>query len=220
MEHMPCGPMSDEEAVRRVLGGETILFEVLMRRYNQRIYRAALSITRNEGQAEEIMQAAYVNAYEHLAQFSGKGPFGAWLTRIAINEAFRLLRSSSRFIEQDAEGRGMDVFAAKGMDPEQAAMNAEAARLLERLIGELPDVSRAVFVLREVEGMSTAEVSHALTLTEDNVKVRLHRARAALREALDAHAARGMQRVYAFDAVRCDAVVAGVFAYLNLGWKD
>jgi RNA polymerase sigma-70 factor, ECF subfamily len=207
-------PISDQELVTRILGGETALFEVIMRRYNQRIYRAARAITRDDLQAEEIMQAAYVRAYEHLHQFSGSAPFGAWLTRIAVNEALGHLRNAKRFQEPQGEGDRMDRFASTNLNPEQAAAWSEASNLLESLIEALPDGNRAVLVLRDVEGMNTSETSHALGITEENVKVRLHRARAMLRIGLSAYATRESRSAFAFHASRCDRVVRNVFDLL------
>jgi RNA polymerase sigma-70 factor (ECF subfamily) len=204
------GMLSDEEVVRRVLNGETALFEVIMRRYNERLYRAARAITRDDSLAEEIMQAAYVRAYEHLHQFAGRAPFGAWLTRIAVNEALARLRDSHRFSETEGEGDPMDRFASPSRDPEQTAANTELSRLLERLIEALPDGIRSVFVLREVEGMNTSETAEALDISEESVRVRLHRARASLRDSLAAHAIRDQRRLFAFHAVRCDRVVRNV----------
>ena len=207
--------LSDEQVVSRVLAGDTALFEVIMRRYNQRIYRAARAITRDDSTAEDIMQAAYVRAYEHLRQFSGAAPFGAWLTRIAVNEALSRLRSAKHFDEPEGEGDHMDRFASPTLNPEQAAANAETSHLLGSLIEQLPGSSRAVFILRDVEGMSTAETSHALGITEENVKVRLHRARATLRTGLIAYASRETRNVFAFHAIRCDRVVKNVFARID-----
>lgn len=212
------GYISDEEIVHRVLAGETALFEVIMRRYNQRLYRAARAITRNDSLAEDIMQAAYVRAYEHLHQFAARAPFGAWITRIAINEALARLRDARHFgapAESDGEGDSMDRFASPAPSPEQAAASSELAHLLETLIESLPDNIRSVFMLREVEGMSTVEVSTALNISEENVKVRLHRARAALRSAFRARAILETRQVFAFHAVRCDRVVANVFRQIQ-----
>jgi RNA polymerase sigma-70 factor, ECF subfamily len=208
-------PIRDEEAVARVLAGETAFFEVIMRRYNQRLYRTARAILHDEAQAEDVMQAAYVHAYEHLRQFSGRAPFGAWLTRIAVNEALGRLRGARRFDEPE-EGEGMDRFASTSPDPEQAAATSEVRQLLETLIDGLPQPSRTVFMLRDVEGMSTAEASEALGISEENVKVRLHRARAALRSGLATYAIREAQSVFSFHARRCDRVVNSVFEQLNL----
>lgn len=208
-------PLTDDEVVTRVLAGETALFEVIMRRYNQRLYRAARAITRDDSQAEDIMQAAYVRAFEHLRQFSGTAPFGAWLTRIAVNEALGRLRHHRHFDEPEGEGDHMDRFASESPNPEQAAVSSETARLLETLIEGLPGNLRSVFVMRDVEDMTTAETSHALGITEENVKVRLHRARAALRLALADYATRETRNSFAFHASRCDRVVAHVFRQIG-----
>lgn len=210
-------PLPDEDVVARVLAGETALFEVIMRRYNQRLYRAARSIVRDETQAEDVMQAAYVLAFQNLRQYSGRASFGAWLTRIAVNEALGRLRGARRFDQPaDNEGDGMDRFASATPDPEQAAATSEVRQLLQGLIDDLPESSRTVFVLRDVEGMSTAEASEALGISEENVKVRLHRARATLRSGLATYAIRETQSVFSFHATRCDRVVRNVFLRLNL----
>src|SRR5215469_13808773 len=140
-------PLSDEEVVARVLAGETALFEVIMRRYNQRIYRAARAITRDDSRAEDIMQAAYVHAYEKLRQYNGTGSFGAWLTRIAVNEALSRVRSLRRFEDFEGEGDGMDRLEAPGPNPEQAAAASEATKLIESLVERFPHGSRTVFML-------------------------------------------------------------------------
>jgi len=207
--------LADELVVARVLGGETALFEIIMRRYNQRLYRAARAIVRDEAQAEDVMQAAYVRAYEHLRQFSGSAPFGAWLTRIAVNEALGRLRRARHFAELDEKGEGMDRFASTLPDPEQAAATSEARGLLEALIDHLPESNRAVLMLRDVEGMSTSETAAALDISEENVKVRLHRARRSLRNALAGLAIRESQAVFAFHASRCDRVVQNVLQQLE-----
>ena len=209
-------PIPDEAVIARVLAGETAFFEVIMRRYNQRLYRAARAILHDEAQAEDVMQAAYVHAYEHLRQFSGRAPFGAWLTRIAVNEALARLRTARRFDEPEDQGDGMDRFASTSPDPERAAATSEVRQLLETLIDGLPPPSRTVFMLRDVEGMSTTETSEALGITEENVKVRLHRARAALRNGLATYAIHESQNVFSFHAVRCDRVVANVFRQISL----
>src|ERR1035437_1313463 len=219
-QRLSLEPTRDEELVARILGGETALFEVIMRRYNQRLYRVARAILRGGSQAEDVMQAAYVHAYEHLGQFAGRAPFGAWLTRIAVNEALARLRNAKHYQEPEGEGDRMDRFASPEPDPEQAASNSETRRLLEALIDSLPQGNRAVFVLRDVEDMSTVETSEALGITEENVKVRLHRARAALRNGLAAYAHRETRNAYAFHAIRCDRVVKKVFEQIRCSTLD
>jgi len=212
-------PVSDEEVVARVLAGETSLFEIVMRRYNQRLYRVARAILRNDAEAEDVMQDAYVRAYEHLDQFAGKAKFSTWLTRIAVHEALTRQRRAKRYQElepmSEPDGDPMDGFASAGLNPEQQTSNRQIRSLLEEAVEKLPDAYRAVFMLREVEEMSTTDTASALDITEENVKVRLHRARALLRKSLYARA--GMERKEAFDfhATRCDRVVKNVFARIQ-----
>jgi RNA polymerase sigma-70 factor (ECF subfamily) len=208
-------PLSDEEVVARVLAGETAMFEIVMRRYNQRLYRVARAILRNDSEAEDVMQDAYVRVYEHLDQFAGRAKFSTWMTRIAVHEALARQRRGNRYQELEPmagrEGDPMDRFASLGPDPEQQASNSEIRSLLEEAVETLPDAYRTVFMLRHVENLSTTEAADALEITEENVKVRLHRAKALLRKSLYDRA--GMQRkeAFTFHAVRCDRVVRNVF---------
>jgi RNA polymerase sigma-70 factor (ECF subfamily) len=208
-------PLSDEEVVARVLAGETAMFEIVMRRYNQRLYRVARAILRNDGEAEDVMQDAYVRAYEHLDQFAGRAKFSTWLTRIAVHEALARQRRGNRYQElepmAEREGDPMDRFASLGPDPEQQASNSEIRSLLEEAVEKLPDAYRTVFMLRDVEDMSTTDAADALEITEENVKVRLHRARALLRKNLYARAGMQSKEAFTFHAVRCDRVVRNVF---------
>lgn len=130
--------LSDEQVVERVIAGETALFEVIVRRHNQRLYRAACAILKDDAQAEDVMQAAYVQAYEHLPQFAGRASFGAWLIRITVNECLSRLRDRKHYdeqhgegdrMDQHGEGDRMDQFASRAPDPEQAAATAEIRRL-------------------------------------------------------------------------------------------
>ncbi len=211
--------MSDEELVGGIRGGDMALFEVLMRRYNQRLYRVAIAIVKDAAEAEDVIQQAYINAYLHLAQFEDRAKFSTWLTRIAIHEALGRIRKSSR-IERfealaDGEGTTMDRVRSPGMDPEQRAYNGELATLIESAVATLPDVFRGVFVLRDVEGLSTHETAECLGLNEDTVKTRLHRARAQMRRELTTRVGATAAAAFPFHAPRCDRVVAAVFARLH-----
>jgi RNA polymerase sigma-70 factor (ECF subfamily) len=210
--------LPDEEVVQRVLGGEVALFEILMRRHNRRLYRVARAIVTDEGEAEEVMQQAYFNAYTHLSQFAGRARFSTWLTKIAVYEALARARRRERFEPID-EGAGADEgemsrLVAKEPDPEQQALTGELRWLLETVIDALPEAYRSVFVLRMVEGLSTAETAECLGINEETVKTRLHRARGHLRETLYERA--GFPSAFPFPYPRCDRVVAAVFARLNL----
>ena len=213
------GTLSDEEVIRRVRAGEPELFEILMRRYNQRLYRAARSILKNEAEAEDVMQQAYVNAYTHLDQFADRARFSTWLTRIAVNEALGRLRRRRRVREVDVSSETEETGArltSGEPSPEQQALTGELRRLLEEALDALPGTSRSAFVLREVEGLSTAEAAECLGVSEDVVKTRLHRARLLLRKELFDRAGLVRQDAFAFHASRCDRIVAAVFARLKL----
>lgn len=211
---------SDELVVKRVLDGEGALFEVLMRRYNQRLYRVARAILRDDAEAEDVMQDAYVRAYQHLADFEGRAKFSTWLTRIAVHEALARARRHSRFqsldISEEAKGGIMRSLASDDRDPEKAAYDRELGLVLEQAILKLSEEHRLVFMLRDMEGMTTEETADCLNLSPENVKVRLHRARAGLRKELYARVGATAVRSFQFHAPRCDRVVKNVFKTLGL----
>lgn len=207
-------PLSDEEVVAKVLEGKTAMFEIIMRRHNQRLYRVARAILRNDSEAEDVMQEAYVRAYQHLGQFAGEAKFSTWLTRIAVHEALGRKRRGNRYRELEPmlerDGAPTKGFASLGPNPEQQASNSEIRRLLDEAVEKLPDSYRTIFVLRDVEEMSTTDTADVLEITEENVKVRLHRARALLRKSLNASAGMEGNEVFSFHAMRCDRVVKNV----------
>lgn len=211
---------SDEEVVRRVLEGESPLYEILMRRHNQRLYRVARAILRDDAEAEDVMQDAYVRAYQNLASFEGRAKFITWLTRIAVHEALTRSRKRLRFQPLDpveeSNGEIMQSAPSSVRSPEQQAYDRELGAVLEKAILALSEDHRLVFMLRDVEGLSTEETAHCLNLTEENVKVRLHRARARLRKGLYEAAGATTSRCFAFHAVRCDRVVKNVFQMLGV----
>jgi len=179
---------SDEQVVARVLAGDTALYELLMRRHNQRLYRVARAILRDDAEAEDVMQDAYVRAYQNLGTFEGRAKFSTWLTRIAVHEALARCQKRSRFQSLDDSssqyGDVMNAATSSDRSPEQKSYDMELSGVLEKAVLSLPDDYRTVFVLRNVEGMSTEETAQSLNLTQENVKVRLHRAHAKLRKEL------------------------------------
>lgn len=210
--------LSDEQVVAQVLAGQTALFEVLMRRHNERIFRAARAIVRDDREAEDVMQQAYVNAYAHLGQFDGRAAFSTWLTRITVNEALARARRRGRYRQLDTdEAETGDLFMDREsiMDPERLAYAGEVRRLLEAAVDDLPDGAREVFMLRQIEGLSTAETAACLGLTEDVVKTRFSRARASLRASLEARAGLAAGAAFTFPQPRCDRVVAAVMARIG-----
>ena len=210
---LPMAEKGDEEIVQDVLAGDTALFELLMRRYNERIYRAARAITRDEREAEDVMQQAYVSAFTHLRQFKGQAQFSTWLTRIAINEALARVRKRGRYEPFDEDSTVETLMPWNpAPDPEKQAFTGELRELLEWAIDTLPDGSREVFVLRDVEGLSTAEAAASLGVSEDVIKTRLSRARAALRRSLLERTGEAAPEAFRFLRPRCDRVVAAVMA--------
>ena len=211
---LPDQRLPDEEVVSRVLSGETELYEILMRRYNQRLFRVTRSILRNDDEAEQVMQDAYVSAYIHLDQFAGRARFSTWLTKIAVYEALARLRRAKRFVDIDSisESSGEhERMLSPERSPEQTVFNRELKTVLETAIDSLPEIYRSVFVLREIEGLDTAEASECLDISEESVKVRLHRARGLLRKQLYAQSSGVVNEAFQFHLSRCDRVVEGVF---------
>jgi RNA polymerase sigma-70 factor (ECF subfamily) len=208
----PEPPPTDEEIARRVLAGETALFELLMRRHNQLVYRAVRPLLRDESEVEDVMQQAYVQAYVALGQFAGRAQFRTWLVRIAVHEAMRRVHRARRHPQL---GEDEDPADPAPVTPPDRAANRELQTLLEGAIDALPPIYRQVFVLREVEGLDTRDTAIALEVTEDVVKTRLRRAKMHLHRRLAAVAAAELGRAFAFEAPRCDRVVHGVLALLR-----
>lgn len=206
--------LSDEEVVERVLAGDTSLFEILMRRYNQRLFRVARSILADDAEAEDVMQEAYVRAFRELAHFRGEARFATWLTRIACHEALARARKRQRLVSI-AGGEPPEPPSTGTLGPERELENRELQTILRDAVELLPDPLRAVFCLREIEGLSTEETAEALGLTVENVRVRLHRAKRSLRGMLDERIGREVRRLYLFEGARCDRLVEAVFARLT-----
>jgi RNA polymerase sigma-70 factor (ECF subfamily) len=214
---LPVAPLSDTDLVGRIVAGEHHLFELVMRRHNQQLYRAARAIIGSDTDIEDILQQTYLNAFAHLEQFEARAKLSTWLTRIVINEAYaRLRRRRVADSNVDAEGdRGQQLaqqLESAQPNPEQQTYAGELSRELEQAVDNLPEAYRAVFMLRAVEGMSTAETGTVLALRQEAVKTRLHRARAMLRRAVAARV--GAAGPFQFHASRCDRVVAFVMRQL------
>jgi RNA polymerase sigma-70 factor, ECF subfamily len=214
----------DFDLVLRVRAGDAAAFELIMRRHNRRLFRLARSVLRNGAEAEDVVQATYVQAYAKLDEFVGPQGFAAWLGRIALNEALGRARAWGRVValddyvsagEGDPATRRIDTMSTPHPDPERLAGSAELRRLLEGAIDALPDEFRTVFVLRAVEGMSVAETAEAMAIRPETVKTRFHRARHRLQETLGARFEALMPATFEFGGERCDRIVAAVLARLG-----
>lgn len=195
--------LSDEEIVVRVLGGDVPLFELLVRRYNQRLYRATKAILKDDAEAEDAMQEAYIHAFVKLDQFAGEAKFSTWLTKIAIYEALGRLRRRKRQEEVPDTMKSRE-------NPERTAYNSELRAAIEAAVQKLPPIYRAVFVLREIEELTGAETAACLGITEETVKTRLHRARMLLRSRMAQTVDRALSHAFSFGDRHCDAMTAVV----------
>ena len=199
--------LTDEEVVARVCAGEAQMFEILMRRYNQRLFRAARAILHSDAEAEDAVQQAYLNAYRHLSQFEGRARFSTWLTRIAVYEALARRRRTPGKLVEESDEASVEHAASSIPDPEHQTYVAQLGALLEAALAALPEGYRSVFMLREVDGLNTAETAQRLFLSEGTVKTRLHRAKTLLQRKLhDVTPA----AAFRFDGERCDRIVVAV----------
>lgn len=194
--------LSDEAIVNRIVKGEVELYETLMRKYNERLYRISLSIVEDDQEAEDVMQIAYINAYHQLDNFRQQCSFGTWLTRILINESLLHKKRSKRTEQLRMETTFTE---ANHETPLSGLINKELKSILEHAVAALPEKYRTVFVMREVQGMSTNETMEALNLGESNVKIRLNRAKEMLRT--DLQQLWHPKEIYEFNLIRCDKIV-------------
>ena len=208
------GPMDDAELVRRIRGGEPALFELVMRRYNQRLFRVLRSLLRDDFEAEDVLQEAYVRAFTHLGQLERPERLASWLTHIAVHEAKARLRKRGRVV--DLKEVAVRAMRSDAIDPEQETVGKQLQTVLAAAVDALPIGYRTVFVLRDLEGLSTAEVAESLRLSEQAVKMRLHRARGALRDALYERVGAAALPPFSFDGDRCDRIVTAVLERLQL----
>lgn len=202
--------IADEELVPKIIAGDVALFEVLRRRYNQRLYRVARAIV-GESDAEDVVQQGYLDAFTHLAQFEGRASVMSWLTRIIAHRAIAVRAASRRggpAVDEDVETMPCSDRAA----PDRVATREELLRAMESAIEDLPAGCRAAFVLRDVEGLSTHDAAELLGVTDEALKVRLHRARGLVKERLGRDVPELVAEVFAFGFARCDRMVVTVLA--------
>jgi RNA polymerase sigma-70 factor (ECF subfamily) len=215
--------LGNAELAARARGGDPLAFELIMRRHNRRLFRLARSFLGNDAEAEDVLQEAYVRAYAKLPTLADGEALGAWLARIVANEALGRLRVASRVVSLEEHrrrqgGEEMDLTAdrvADQLDPERLAASGELRRLLAAAVDALPPEFRTVFVLREVEGLSTAETAACLALRPETVKTRLHRARRQLQEALGERLLAASPLLFEFEGARCDRIVGHVLTHLG-----
>ena len=211
--------LDDIELARRIASGDNVAFETVMRRHNGMLFRVARSILKDDHEAEDALQEAYVDAYRQIAKFRGDAKLSTWLTRIVINEALGRLRKRKRdgvvvpliAAQRDAQEREEPALDDRSSEsPENAVLRSEVRRLLEQKVDKLPVAYRTVFIMREVEEMTVEETATCLSIPNATVRTRLFRARALLRESLARELDMATIGVFAFAGERCDRIVAGV----------
>jgi RNA polymerase sigma-70 factor (ECF subfamily) len=218
----PINASDDTELLRLARDGNATAFEALIRRHDRFLYRIARSVLRDDYEAEDVVQDTFVKAFKRLVDFRADASLSTWLTRIALNEALGRKRRRRNTVQleelkQPTNGQvGPSPMIAPEQGPEIVTTQHQIGKLLERTIDELPDSLRSVFVMRDVEEMSTAETARLLELTEPTVKTRLHRARRMLRELLGDEIRESLKDVFPFEKSRCDRLVARLLKQLGL----
>lgn len=206
--------MTDADAVRGVIAGNREMFEVIVRRYNSQLYRVGMAYLRDHAQTEDAMQNAYLKAFLNLRHFRDNAAFATWLTRIMINECLMHLRRRKRFIMETIDDAAARPEAALFAEPEPDGLGRQEIKaLLEQAIQTLPRSHRVVYLLREVQQLSTEETARCLGLSAANVKVSLHRAREGLKAQLMKSAA-GVE-LFEYSASHCDPMTACVMALVR-----
>lgn len=214
--------LPDETLIARIRAGDTSGYETLLRRYNRRLFRVTRGILRDDDDAQDAMQEAYVRAFTHLGDYHTAGNFGAWLTRIAVNEALMKKRSDKQYAaraasplrDEDDEDDAMAQAPATGAGTEDLAASGEWRHLIEAAVDGLPEGFRTVFVLRAIEQLSIEETAACLGIPAATVKTRFHRARGLMQQALTRHIDAAGPAAFDFDGPRCDRMVAAVLARL------
>jgi RNA polymerase sigma-70 factor (ECF subfamily) len=207
---------SDMEIIRRVIGGEVELYEILIRRYNSFLYRIGRVYRYNHQDTEDLMQETYISAYFSLAKFENRSSFKTWFTRIMLNHCYQRkqkLSFKNEIITDDLQLAKSNVMLHPSMNSEKITANKELGRVLENAIHMIPEDYRLVFTLRELNGLSVAETAESLDISENNVKVRLNRAKTMLRTEIEKMYS--PQEIFEFNLVYCDGIVKRVMEKIN-----
>lgn len=218
---------ADAQLARFARNGSADAFRAIMQRHNRRLFRTVRSVLKDEAEAEDALQEAYLQAFANLAAYRGEAELSTWLVRIALNVAFARLRSRRRATRLDAAveaGMGLVIgfpfHRIAAADPESIAGRMEVRRLIEGAIDDLPEAFRLVFVLRCVEQLSVEETAAALEIPEETVKTRLHRAKQKLRSALSRQLAGALEGAFPFGGARCERICSAVLRKLDLNDRE
>ena len=206
--------IKESEVIKRILHGEKELYEILVRRNNQKLYRIIRSYLKDEAEIEDIMQDSYLKAFTKLYQFKLESTFSTWLIRIGINESLARLKEKGKLYHLNEQSDNLksntilEIPDGKQLNPQDKMIRSEAKQLLENAIDSLDIKYKTVYIMKEVEDMSLKEISIALDLTVANVKVRLHRSKAVLKERL--YEVTNDRKIFEFGSSRCDRITENV----------
>jgi RNA polymerase sigma factor (sigma-70 family) len=216
------GQVEDDLTVaRRVAAGDRRAFELLMRRYNRRLYRLARAYLRDDAEAKDALQDAYLSAYRSIGQFRGEAALATWLSRLVLNACAARKRRSTRrenivpLVSLHHHMNEIAVVPDSGQGPESMFARTQIRGVLEQKVSELPEIFRVVFVLRSVEELSVEEIADTLAIAPETVRSRHFRAKGMLREALAKEIDLAEGEIYEFGGLHCDGIVASVLASLD-----
>ena len=223
LAHDAVGKLEDDELVRRALQRDGGAFRTIMQKYNRRLYRIARSILRNDSEAEDVVQEAYVSAFTHLKSFRGDSSLPTWLARITMNEALGRLRAERSTVDIEtfeAHRTAAEIIqfplTSNAEDPERTMAQRQILQLVEQATDKLPEAYRIVFITRVIEGMSVEETAEILGIRPETVKTRLHRARRLVREQLDRQIGPVLMDAFPFAGRRCERMTVAVLGRLGL----
>ncbi|WP_303317557.1 RNA polymerase sigma factor [Flavivirga abyssicola] len=211
--------INESEVIKRILDGEKELYEILVRRNNQKLYRIIRSYIKNDAEIEDIMQDCYVKAFTKLYQFKLESTFSTWLIRIGINESLARIKEKGKLYHLDKQSNNLksnailEIPDSKQLNPQDKMIRNEAKQLLENAIDSLDIKYKTVYIMKELEGMSLKEISTALDLTVVNVKMRLHRSKEKLKEKL--YEVADNKKIFEFGFSRCDKITENVMKLIK-----
>lgn len=221
VKNLPPIGSGDAELVRRALARDEAAVRTIMQANNRRLFRLARGILRNDSEAEDVVQDAYVRAFTHLDQFRGESSLSTWLSRIAMNEALARLRREHTSVEWSDRSQGgleaqiIQFPLSSTDDPEKSMAQREIQHVVEHAIDELPEAFRLVFITRVIEGMNVEETADILGLKPETVKTRLHRARTMLRNNVERKIGPVVMEAFPFAGKRCERLTEAVLKRLG-----
>jgi len=215
MENTMSEQYTDQQVIDKIIGGETALFEILIRRHNPYLYKTGRSYNYNHEDTQDLMQESFVQAFVNLAQFENRASFRTWIVRIMLHNCYQKKQKLSfkNASSNEITEKATPMFSDYNSDTQRTVVNCELRGIIENALTQLPEDYRLVFSMREVSGFNVAETAEMLEISEGNVKVRLNRAKAMLRAAIEKSYSK--DEIFEFNLIYCDAIVENVMAQIE-----